>query len=118
MARYVGAAVATALAATIYGSVTANRTAAGGSAGDALESGLGAASWVMAGFSLAGAFMALVMGRHRSTQGTLEDAAAAAAAHTHTLPTSATPTAGVPTPLTPLARVGTMPHSPGSGQGR
>ncbi|MGN6575066.1 MAG: MFS transporter [Nocardioides sp.] len=96
MARYVGAAVATALAATIYGTVIANRTEAGRSAGDALASGLGAASWVMAGFSLAGAVMALVMGRHRSAQGTLEDAAAAAAAHTHTLPTSATPTAGVP----------------------
>jgi hypothetical protein len=30
------------------------------------------------------------MGRHRAARGTLSDAAAAAAAHTHTLPTSAT----------------------------
>ncbi len=91
MARYVGAAVATALAATIYGSVIANRTAAGSADADALASGLAAASWVMAAFSFAGVLMAVLMGRHREQQGTLEDAAAAAAAHTHTLPTSATP---------------------------
>jgi MFS family permease len=98
MARYVGAAVATALAATIYGGVIADRTASGVADADALASGLAAASWVMAAFSLAGALMALVMGRHRAEQGTLGDAAAAAAAHTHTLPTSATATAGVPAP--------------------
>jgi EmrB/QacA subfamily drug resistance transporter len=95
MARYVGAAVATALAATIYSSVIANRTAAGHSNAEALASGLGAASWVMAAFSLAGTVMAVVMGRHHAEQGTLADSAAAAAAHTHTLPTSATPVAGV-----------------------
>jgi EmrB/QacA subfamily drug resistance transporter len=93
MARYVGAAVATALAATIYGTVIADRTAAGQSEADALASGLGAAAWVMAAFSFAGALMAVVMGRHRAAQGTLSDSAAAAAAHTHTLPTSATPVA-------------------------
>jgi MFS family permease len=91
MARYVGAAVATALAATIYATVTAGRTAAGKTASDALSSGLAAASWMMAVFSFAGVFMALVMARHRAAKGTLEDSAAAAAAHTHTLPTSATP---------------------------
>lgn len=37
--------------------------------------------------------MAIVMGRHSTARGTLQDAAAAAAAHTHTLPTSATPVA-------------------------
>ena len=46
----------------------------------------------MAAFSLAGVVMAVVMGRHRVPTGTLADSAAAAAAHTHTLPTSATPT--------------------------
>ena len=46
----------------------------------------------MAVFSLAGVAMAVVMGRHRVAQGTLADSGAAAAAHTHTLPTSATPT--------------------------
>jgi MFS family permease len=91
MARYVGAAVATALAASIYSSVISSRTAEGSAQADALASGLAAASWVMAVFSLAGALMAFVMGRHRAAQGTLADAAASAAAHTHTLPTSATP---------------------------
>ena len=64
MARYVGAAVATALAATIYGNVIASKTAEGQSSVDALSSGLATASWVMAVFSLAGVAMAVVMGRH------------------------------------------------------
>ena len=90
MARYVGAAVATALAATIYGSVTARRIADGASDADALASGLSATSWLMAAFSFAGVLMAVVMGRRfRASQGTLGDAAAAASAHTHTLPTTA-----------------------------
>jgi sugar phosphate permease len=93
MARYVGAAVATALAATVYSSVTASQTADGVAAGDALTAGLSATAWLMAFFSLAGVAMAVVMGRQaRSAAGTIEDAAAAASAHTHTLPTSATPT--------------------------
>ncbi len=92
MARYVGAAVATALAATIYSSVTASRTAEGVPTGEALTAGLSATAWMMAVFSVAGVVMAVLMGRHaRSAKGTLEDAAAAASAHTHTLPTSATP---------------------------
>jgi EmrB/QacA subfamily drug resistance transporter len=91
MARYVGAAVATALAATIYGAVIADRTAEGRPPSDALASGLAAASWVMAAFSFVGFLMAFVMARHRAARGTLHDAAAAAAAGTHTLPTSATP---------------------------
>ena len=90
MARYVGAAVATALAATIYGTVIGNQTDDAASPGDALASGLAAASWMMAIFSFLGVLMAFVMARHRAAKGTLNDAAAAAAAHTHTLPTSAT----------------------------
>jgi EmrB/QacA subfamily drug resistance transporter len=90
MARYVGAAVATALAATVYGQVIGNQTDDGASPGDALASGLAAASWLMAVFSFLGVLMALVMAKHRPAAGTREDAAAAAAAHTHTLPTSAT----------------------------
>jgi EmrB/QacA subfamily drug resistance transporter len=90
MARYVGAAVATALAASIFSAVTAAQTDEGASASDALASGLSATSWVMAAFSVAGVLMAVLMGRHREAIGTLEDSAAAAAAHTHTLPTSAT----------------------------
>jgi EmrB/QacA subfamily drug resistance transporter len=97
MARYVGASVATALAATIYSSVIASRTAAGQSASDALASGLATTSWVMAGVSFAGVVMAVVMRRHQRVRGTLADAAASAAAVSHTLPTSATPVATTPT---------------------
>jgi hypothetical protein len=95
MARYVGAAVATALAASIYSSVTTSRADQGASTSSALASGLSATSWVMAVFSVAGVLMAVLMGRHREPVGTLQDAAAAASAHTHTLPTSATSTASV-----------------------
>ncbi|MEV0288863.1 MULTISPECIES: MFS transporter [unclassified Kribbella] len=89
MARYVGAAVATALAATIYSTVIQNRTESGHSEPDALAAGLATASWVMAVFSFAGVLMAVVMGRHRHARGTVHDAAASAAAVSHTLPTSA-----------------------------
>ena len=92
-ARYVGAAVATALAATIHGSVIADRTAAGASTADALAAGLGTAAWVMAAFSTAGVDMAVLMGRHNAARGSLDDAASAAAAHTRTLLTTATATA-------------------------
>jgi EmrB/QacA subfamily drug resistance transporter len=91
MARYVGAAVATAVAATIYSTVAAGQAEEGAAAGDALASGLSTASWVMAVISLLGILVAVAMGRHRLARGTVHDAAAAAAAHTHTLPTSATP---------------------------
>ncbi|QWF23932.1 MFS transporter [Nocardioides sp. LMS-CY] len=91
MARYVGAAVATALAATLYSTVTANRIADGDGSAVALTAGLGTTAWAMAAISLAGVVMAVVMGRHREARGTLADAAAAAASASHTLPTSATP---------------------------
>ncbi|HET7801486.1 MAG TPA: MFS transporter [Humibacillus xanthopallidus] len=90
MARYVGASVATALAATIYGAVIASRTTQGAPASEALASGLATASWVMAGFSFLGVVMAVVMGRHQAARGTLEDSAAAAASTSMTLPTTAT----------------------------
>jgi MFS family permease len=90
MARYVGAAVATALAATIYGSVATNRSEDGESVAEALTAGLAAASWVMAVFSALGLLLAVVViVRHRTGDGTISDSAAAAAAHLHTLPTSA-----------------------------
>jgi EmrB/QacA subfamily drug resistance transporter len=95
MARYIGAAVATALAASIFSSVIGRETAAGAEPAEALSSGLGTASWVMAAFSVAGVVMAVVMGRHRPAQGTVHDAAASAAAISHTLPTTAT---GTPDP--------------------
>lgn len=93
MARYVGAAVATALAAMIYSSVASSRVQQGFSDSQALTRGLAATAWVMVAFSVAGVVMAIVMGRrYRAERGTLEDAAAAASAHTHTLTTSATAT--------------------------
>ncbi|MBD8045334.1 MFS transporter [Arthrobacter sp. Sa2BUA2] len=91
MARYVGAAVATALAATIYGNVISAQTDDGALPDAALASGLSVASWVMAIFSFLGVLMAFVIARHRAAKGTLADAAAAAAAQSFTLPTSATP---------------------------
>ncbi|MGO4258004.1 MFS transporter [Marmoricola sp. RAF53] len=93
MARYVGAAVATAVAATVYAQVTANHAADGASAGSALASGVAATSWVMAGISFLGVAMGVLMGRHRAARGTIHDAAASAAAGSHTLPTSATASA-------------------------
>ncbi len=90
MARYVGAAVATALAASIYSSVSTTQLAEGASDAAGLTSGLAATSWLMAVLSIAGVVMAVVMGRQfRAAQGTIGDAAAAAAASAHTLPTTA-----------------------------
>ena len=90
MARYVGAAVATALCATIYNSVQVNQLDDGASASDALASGLAAASWLMAVISALGILLALVaIRRHRTADGNVQDAAASAAAHLHTIPTSA-----------------------------
>jgi len=107
MARYVGAAVATALAATIYASVDTNRLADGASDADALVIGLAAASWVMAAFSALGVLLAMVaIRRQRAARRTTPEAAAAAAAVAHliTLPTwvaaqarGPAPTAGDPT---------------------
>lgn len=90
MARYVGAAVATALCATIYNSVQVNQIDDGASASDALASGLAAASWLMAVISALGILLAVVaIRRHKSATGTTQDAAASAAAHLHTIPTTA-----------------------------
>ena len=90
MARYVGAAVATALAATIYGTVEANHREAGDDPAAALASGLSAAAWVMAAICLLGLLLALVtIVRHRPERGTMQDMAAAAASVVHTLPTTA-----------------------------
>ena len=97
MARYVGAAVATALAATIYAQVTANQQADGASAADALSSGLGAASWLMAVFSLLGVLMVVVFIVRIPSgkgQGTLDDVMAAAASAVHTVAPAAAATPG------------------------
>ena len=100
MARYVGAAVATALAATIYGGVIATGPP-GASAAEALASGL-------ATTAVGDGRLQLRRRRRwpsswagtRPARGTLDDAAAAAAAHIHTLPTSATPTPAAPASAT------------------
>ena len=107
MARYVGAAVATALAATVYGTVIGNRADDGASQAEALAAGLGAAGWMMAIFSALGVLMAVVAGRHRPATGTLDDAAASAAAVAHTLPTTATAGAATTT-----GAVGTRRRTP------
>jgi hypothetical protein len=91
MARYVGAAVATALAASIYASVQANHLDDGASPSDALAAGLAAASWLMVVISALGILLAVAaIRRQRIAAGTALDAAASASAHLHTLPTSAT----------------------------
>ena len=60
------------------------------SAGDALASGLAAASWLLAAISALGILLALVaIRRHKAAVGTAGDAAASAAAHLHTIPTTA-----------------------------
>ncbi|HVH94326.1 MAG TPA: MFS transporter, partial [Nocardioidaceae bacterium] len=97
MARYVGAAVATALAATTYGTVSTNHRDNGESAASALSSGLGAASWLMAVFSIAGVVMALaVIARFRPGEGrgTIDDVLLAAASSVHTLPPLTAASAG------------------------
>jgi EmrB/QacA subfamily drug resistance transporter len=95
MARYVGAAVATALAATVYGTVIANQEQDGKSASDALAAGLSAAAWVMTVISALGILLVVVaIRRLRAAEGTLQDAAAGAASHLHTLPTTASVASG------------------------
>ena len=109
-ARYVGAAVATSMAAAIYSTVSSTRVDAGRDAADALTAGLQATGWVMAGISVIGVAMAVVMGRQRAPQGNLADAAASAAAGTHTLPTSVTGTTQ-PAPVGPSRSSPSPPSS-------
>ena len=86
MARYVGAAVATALAATVYSSVTADHLDAGHSTADSLAAGLSRASILMAVFSALGIAIAMLMARHRPTSSTVADSATSAAGVAHTVP--------------------------------
>jgi len=107
MARYVGAAVATALAATIYATVVGNRGDAGEPAASALAAGLSAAAWLMAAFSLIGVVMALVVivrFRAREAASGLEEATAAAAAVVHTVPPLILPAADPHPPDGPVRR--------------
>jgi hypothetical protein len=87
MARYIGAAVFTAIAATIYSGVSTRQLDSGAGQADALASGLGVASWVMAFFSALGILLALLVARHRPATGAgFNEAASSAAAVAHTVP--------------------------------
>jgi len=85
MARYVGAALVTAAAATIYGSAAASADAA--SRTDALVDGVARSALLMTIASALGIALALLAGRHRPDRARTVDRAAAAAAAVHTVPT-------------------------------
>ena len=87
MARYVGAAVMTAVVAALYSVVSVNQQAVGASAGDALASGFRAATVSLVFVSVLGIVLVFLFGRQRPappTTGT--DVAIAAAAPSHTIP--------------------------------
>jgi EmrB/QacA subfamily drug resistance transporter len=85
MARYVGAAVMTAIVAAVYGGVSGHWEQSGASAGDALAAGLSRAGLAMAIMSALGIGLAgLVAGRPRKPRAV--DYAQAAAGTGHTLP--------------------------------
>jgi EmrB/QacA subfamily drug resistance transporter len=88
MARYVGAAVATAAAASVYSSVSTNQAAQGKDAAEALTDGLAAASLLLTAICAAGILLALLARRTRPPQPRAVDLAADAAAGLHTLPRS------------------------------
>jgi hypothetical protein len=94
MARYVGGAVMTAVAAGIYGNVGAAQVAGGAPPEDALASGFAAASLALAIFSAAGIVLAVLARRAARRGPAIAEYAAAAAATTHTLPVPEVATAG------------------------
>jgi hypothetical protein len=87
MARYVGAAVMTAIVATVYATTTTDRAEAGDTAGEALAAAFARSSLVLAIISALGIGLALLAGRHRPPAPLTVDQAAAAASTSHTLPT-------------------------------
>jgi sugar phosphate permease len=108
MARYVGAAVMTAIVAAVYSAPSADEAASGGSAED-LADAFARSSLVLAVISASGIALALLAARHRPPKPMAVDLAAAAAASVHTLP--------VPrddAPERALATVGT-PGAPDAG---
>lgn len=88
MARYVGAAVMTAVASAVYGSVSANKLADGKPAGDALAAGFSRVALVMAIVSALGVPLAMSAGRHKPRPPEPGDRAAATASSAHTLAVS------------------------------
>lgn len=87
MARYVGAAVMTAIVAAVYGSVSADRSAGGTPTGEALAAGFAWSSLVLTITSAVGIALAVLVGRHRPAERAPTDQVAAAAASAHTLAT-------------------------------
>ena len=87
MARYIGAAVAVAAAATIDNAVLNHHLDQGATRANALAAGLAAAALMMAIWTAAGVGLIALMGRRRVRRPTMVERAAAAAATTHTIPT-------------------------------
>ena len=87
MARYVGAAVMTAIVAAVYSTTTIDRTDAGDAADEALAAAFARASLVLAIVSALGIGLAVLAGRHRPPEPLTVDRAASAASTSHTLPT-------------------------------
>jgi MFS family permease len=85
MARYVGAAVMTAIVASVYGSVTANRVADGASQADALAGAFSWSSIAMGIWCALGIALALLVARTVTRRPAEFEAAAAAASTSHTL---------------------------------
>lgn len=86
MARYVGAAVMTAIVAALYSGVSTNQANDGASAADALASGFRAASVALTVVSACGIALIYLVGRHRPPEPTTGvDVAIAAAAPAHTI---------------------------------
>jgi MFS family permease len=86
MARYVGAAVMTAIVAAVYSSTSTDAVAAGDPADEALATAFSRSSLVLAIISASGIALALLAARHRPPKPMAVDLAAAASASTHTLP--------------------------------
>ncbi|ACU75450.1 major facilitator superfamily MFS_1 [Catenulispora acidiphila DSM 44928] len=97
MGRYVGAAVLTAVTAAIFNSVRLRHQAAGASAADALASGFSRAVIGLALFCAFGIVLSLLVGRIRPAgPPSAVHYAAAAAATSHTIPTTPTGPGGAP----------------------
>ena len=93
MARYIGAAVMTAIVASIYSSAGTSRVSAGEPEADALASGLAFSALAMGIWCALGIALAFLMGRHRIAKPTALDYAAAAASTSHTITPPPSPSA-------------------------
>jgi EmrB/QacA subfamily drug resistance transporter len=101
MARYVGAAVVTAIVAAVYGTRSADQVAGGAATDEALASAFVGSSLVLAVISASGIALALLVARHRPPPPLPIDLAANAASTSHTLP--------VPRPNAPERHLASAP---------